>query len=340
MSARILQKATLYVLGLEDPAGGVVPPYYKVGITTDTVAKRIRQLQTGNPYRIVALHTFEIEGAEIVEQNLHRVYAPNRRILEWFEFSDVELAAVLQAAENLKDDIEALVVKVRDLDQLHSNNTMLNPTTEAMDLHLQAVTLEGHKTQNSLRIAAVRSRLARITGTTRGIERITQVSITNPSPGFSKAALKAADIDLYNDYLTIPQFKVSMKVLGKPTPGNYPNLVAEKKQAVAAAPVVDPDDVTLDKESRTTDAVQLHSEYIDLVSQGGDIDRDLLLVKMELKTLCGQARGIDGIFEYVREDRMTFDEDSFEADNPALYDQYTIQRQPQRRFAVMKSRDY
>ncbi len=37
---------------------------------------------------------------------------------------------------------------------------------------------------------------------------------------------------------------------------------------------------------------------------------------------------------------MTFDEDSFEADNPALYDQFTVQRQPQRRFAVMKSRDY
>ena len=126
-----------------------------------------------------------------------------------------------------------------------------------------------------------------------------------------------------------------MKVLDKPTPGNYPNLVADKKQAAAAAPNVDPDDVTPDKESRTTDAVQLHSEYIDLVSQGGAIDRDLLLVKMKLKTLCGQARGIDGIFEYVRADRMTFDEDSFEADNPALYAQFTVQRNPQRRFAVM-----
>ena len=338
--SRILQKATLHILGLEDPAGGTVPPYYKVGITTDTVAKRIRQLQTGNPYRIVALHTFEIEGAEIVEQSLHRVYAPNRRILEWFELSDAELAAVLQAAENLKDDIEALVVEVRDLDQQHSNDTMLNPTAEATDLHLQAVTLEGQKTQNSLRIATMRSSLARITGTTRGIEGITQVSITNPSPGFSKRELKSADPDLYNDYLTIPEFKVSMKVLGKPTPRNYPNLVADKKQAAAAAPNVDPDDVTPDKESRTTDAVQLHSEYINLVSQGGAIDRDLLLVKMKLKTLCGQARGIDGIFEYVRADRMTFDEDSFEADNPALYAQFTVQPQPQRRFAVMKSRDY
>ena len=37
----------MYVLGLEDPAGGLVPPYYKLGITTGTVAKRIRQLQNG-----------------------------------------------------------------------------------------------------------------------------------------------------------------------------------------------------------------------------------------------------------------------------------------------------
>ena len=340
MPSRILRKATLYVLGLEDPSGGSVPPYYKIGITTHAVSKRIRTLQTGNPYRIVALHTFEIEGAEIVEQNLHRVYASNRLMLEWFKLSDAELAAVLQSAKDLKDDIEALVVEVRDLDQQHSNNTMLNPTTEATDLHLQAVTLEGQKTQNSLRVATTRSRLARITGTTRGIEGIAQVSITNPSPGFSRRELKSADPDLYNDYLTIPEFKVSVKILDKPTPGNYPNLVADKKQAAAAAPNVDPKDVTYDKESRTTDAVQLHSEYIDLVSQGGAIDRDLMLVKMKLKILCGQARGIDGIFEYVREDRMTFDEVSFEADNPALYAQFTVQRPPQRRFSVMRSRGY
>ena len=152
--------------------------------------------------------------------------------------------------------------------------------------------------------------------------------------------MKSADPDLYNDYLTIPEFKVSVKILDKPTPGNYPNLEADKNQAAAAAPNVDPKEDTYHKESRTTDAVQLHSEYIDLVSQGGAIDRDLMLVKMKLKTLCGQARGIDGIFEYVREDRMTFDEDSFEADNPTLYAQFTGQRQPQRRFAVTKSRGY
>lgn len=330
----------MYVLGLEDPAGGPVPPYYKLGITTGTVDKRIRQLQTGNPYRIVALHTFEVEGAEIVEQNLHRVYAPNRRILEWFELSDDELAAVLQAAEDLRDDIEALVVEVRDLDQQPSSNVILNATPEAQTLHQEAVALESAKTQNSLRAAVLRSMLASLTGAGRGIVGITAVSVTSPTSGFSKMALKADDEDLYRQYLTIAEFRHSMKVLGKPTPRDFPQLNAEKMQAAAAAPAVAAEDVTAGKADRTADAVQLHSEYIDLVSVAGDIDKDLMLVKMKLKTLCGQARGIDDICEYVREDRMTFDEDSFEADNPALYDQFTVQRQPQRRFAVMKSRDY
>ncbi len=330
----------MYVLGLEDPAGGLVPPYYKLGITTGTVAKRIRQLQTGNPYKIVALHTFEIEGAEIVEQNLHRVYAPHRRILEWFELSDDELAAVLQAAEDLKDDIEALVVEVRELDQQPSSNVILNATPEAQTLHQEAVVLESAKTQNSLRAAVLRSMLASLTGVGRGIVGITAVSVTSPTSGFSKVALKADDKDLYGQYLTVPEFKHSMKVLGKPTPRDFPQLNAEKTQAAAAAPTVAAEEVTAGKADRTADAVQLHSEYIELVSVAGDIDKDLMLVKMRLKTMCGEARGIDGVCEYVREDRMTFDEDAFMADHPGLYEQFTIQRQPQRRFAVMKSRDY
>ena len=338
--SRILQKATLYVLGLEDPAGGPVPPYYKLGITTDTVDKRIRQLQTGNPYRIVALHTLEIEGAEIVEQNLHRVYAPHRRILEWFELSDDELAAVLRAAEDLRDDIEALVVEVRGLDQQPSNNVILNATPEAQTLHQEAVALEGAKTQNSLKVAVLRSRLAALTGAGRGIVGITVVLVTSPTSGFSRMALKADDEDLYRQYLTIPEFKHSLKVLGKPTPRDFPQLNAEKTQAAAAVPAVAAEEVTPDRTDRTVDVVQLHSEYIDLVSMGGDIDRDLMMVKMRLKTLCGQARGIDGVCEYVREDRMTFDEDSFMADHPGLYEQFTIQRQPQRRLAVKRSRDY
>ena len=338
--SRLLQKATMYILGLEDPAGGAVPPFYKIGITTDTVNKRIRQLQTGNPYRIVALHTFEIEGAEIVEQNLHRVYAQHRRILEWFELTDDELSSVLHSVEKMKDDIESLVVQVRDLDQQQSNDSMIIPTQEAIDLHLQAVALEGHKTQNTLRSKTLRAKLAKITGTNRGIEGITQVLVTNPSPGFSKSALKSAEPDIYNQYLTIPEHKISMKILDKSTPSNYPNLVAEKKQAESAVPTVLPSEVSSNKDPRNNDAVQIHSEYIDLVAKGGDIDRDLLVVKMKLKILCGQSRGIDSICEYVREERMTFDEDSFETDHPSLYSQYTVQRDPQRRLNVMKSRDY
>ena len=66
--ARQLQKGVLYFLALEDPAGGAVPPFYKIGVTTDTVDKRIRQLQTGNPFRIVPHRTLVLEGAEFVER--------------------------------------------------------------------------------------------------------------------------------------------------------------------------------------------------------------------------------------------------------------------------------
>ena len=338
--ARQLQKGILFFLALEDPAGGAVPPFYKIGVTTDTVDKRIRQLQTGNPFRIVPHTTMVVEGAEFVERHLHRLYSAKRRVLEWFSFSPDELQEVIETAEAYSDEFSDLVVETRQTDSTYSTDDVISPTPEAAELHKEAVRLEGLKTQNGLRKAVIRSQVLALVGTSRGIPGIVTVAIYKPVTSFKKALLKKDDPALYDRYMTKIQFKQSMTVLDKAKPSDFAQLFDEKKKAAAGVSKVSPDDVTDVRLDRTDDSADLHDAYIRLLEEDAAISIDLDLVKMKLKTQCGDAAGIEGVCTYVREDKTSFDGERFEQDHPDLHDEYTTTGTSMRRASVKRSRDY
>ncbi len=340
MMARQLQKGVLYFLALEDPAGGAVPPFYKIGVTTDTVDKRIRQLQTGNPFRIVPHTTMVVEGAEFVERHLHRLYSAKRRVLEWFSFSPDELQGVIKTAEAYSEEFSDLVVETRQTDSTYSTDDVITPTPESLDLHNDAIRLEGLKTQNGLRIAAIKSQIVALVGTSRGIPGIVIVAIYKPVTSFKKGQLKKGDPVLYEQYMTKTDFKQSMTVLGKAKPSDFGQLFDEKKNAAAGVSKVSPDDVTDVRLERTVDAADLHDSYIRLLEEDAAISIDLDLVKMKLKTHCGDAAGIDGVCTYVREDKTSFDGEKFERDHPDLHDKYTTTGSSRRTVSVKRSRDY
>jgi hypothetical protein len=338
--ARQLQKGILYFLALEDPAGGAVPPFYKIGVTTDTVDKRIRQLQTGNPFRIVPHTTMVVEGAEFVERHLHRLYSAKRRILEWFSFSPDELQKVIETAEAYSEEFSDLVVGTRQTDSMYSTDDVISPTPKVAELHKEAVRLEGLKTQNGLRKAAIKSQILALVGTSRGIPGIVTVAIYKPVTSFKKALLKKHDLDLHDQYMTKIQFKQSMTVLGKAKPSDFTQLFDDKKQAAAGVPKVGPDDVTDVRLDRTDDSADLHDAYIHMLEEDAAISIDLDLVKMKLKTHCGDAVGIEGVCTYVREDKTSFDGEKFEQEHPDLHDEYTTTGTSMRRTSVKRSRDY
>jgi len=340
MMARELQKGILYFLALEDPAGGAVPPFYKIGVTTDTVDKRIRQLQTGNPFRIVPHTTMVIEGAEFVERHLHRLYSAKRRILEWFTFTPDELQEVIEVAKAYSEEFSDLVVATRNTDSMYSTDDIITPTPKVTELHTEAVKLEGLKTQNSLKAATIKSQILSLVGTSRGIPGIVTVAIYKPVTSFKKALLKKNDLRIHDQYMTKIQFKQSMTVLGKTNPSDFTQLFDDKKKAAGDVPKVKPDDVTDVRLNRTDNSIDLHDAYLLLLEEGAAISIDLDLVKMKIKTHCGDAEGIDGVCTYVREDKTSFDKDRFEQEQPDLYEEYTTTGTSIRRTSVKRSRDY
>jgi hypothetical protein len=65
---------------------------YKVGYTNRSVEKRLAELQTGNPERLMLVMT--LEGDIDLEERLHTMFAYCRLGGEWFEFSNNELLKI------------------------------------------------------------------------------------------------------------------------------------------------------------------------------------------------------------------------------------------------------
>lgn len=61
---------------------------YKVGVTTGSVEKRVKKLQTGNGGEITVVRTFACKHPFFVEKWLHREYQEYRLEGEWFELPD------------------------------------------------------------------------------------------------------------------------------------------------------------------------------------------------------------------------------------------------------------
>ena len=62
-------KGTVYLLLAISPEGD---EYHKIGITTQSIEKRISQLQTGNPHTISVLRQYKTRNYLKIEKMLHR----------------------------------------------------------------------------------------------------------------------------------------------------------------------------------------------------------------------------------------------------------------------------
>ena len=63
---------------------------YKIGVTRDSIEKRIKKLQTGNPGEIYICQYFETKYPFFVEKHLHFRFGNNKVLNEWFYLPDGE----------------------------------------------------------------------------------------------------------------------------------------------------------------------------------------------------------------------------------------------------------
>ena len=69
---------------------------------------RIKQLQTGAVYKIVATWTYETEYASKIERTIHRHYSYLKTYGEWHNFDDVSIFEVIEKIKNIEKVIKQL----------------------------------------------------------------------------------------------------------------------------------------------------------------------------------------------------------------------------------------
>jgi len=83
---------------------------YKIGFTRCSIYKRIRELQTGCPYEIHMVDTYNSEYGTIIETTLHNIFSYKRTYGEWFELGIDEEFKFRELCEKY-DNIQNIINK-------------------------------------------------------------------------------------------------------------------------------------------------------------------------------------------------------------------------------------
>ena len=342
MSFLNLNPGIIYFLTLKDTRGKRSSNYYKIGITDESVEKRINQLQTGNPYQIVKYNAFHSDTAQLIEQYLHKKYAQKRVRFEWFTFKEDELIVAIEEAKSYNSKISKLAKKVRELDQKSSNGKVVPPTKKSRGLHEQALDLQSHKIQLSLKKNKLSALLQYETSDSTGIDGITSVTITKPKPGFKLRLFQVRYHDLYEKYCRIPELKCSFRFSNMPTTKEFPSQVEELKQTEAKVEGLElsVDSITNKTICQNSRIIKYHTQFLETEESLTQIEGDLIFIQLSLRALCAENEGIEDICKYERKKVFMLDKKALQNDYPKEYKDCIEEGEPNYRFKVFSSRAY
>ena len=83
--------------------------HYKIGITTRTIEKRLRELQTGNSEKIEVVKFYKTEHYFALESWLHRKFGVKRLEGEWFELTSEDIKNFSSNCQRGHDIFEMLI---------------------------------------------------------------------------------------------------------------------------------------------------------------------------------------------------------------------------------------
>lgn len=93
----------IYLIGQRD-----VPNRFKIGVTKGTIEKRLKKLQTGNAEELYLYKKFQTETPFTLEKMLHRNYASDRMVGEWFFLNEDEAKKFLDVCRKYQESIDSL----------------------------------------------------------------------------------------------------------------------------------------------------------------------------------------------------------------------------------------
>lgn len=80
----------------------------KIGYTRRSINNRIKELQTGSPTDLQAIHVYETDLAQKLEPIIHRFYGSYRMVGEWFNLPPEEINNFPEMVKRTESNIKML----------------------------------------------------------------------------------------------------------------------------------------------------------------------------------------------------------------------------------------
>lgn len=300
-----LPSGTLYFMRETDYLTGQQFDYVKIGIVKgerDFVARE-KEHRTGNPRSIKSVKEISTHAVQTLETFMHNKFAAKRVSSgEWFHLPGHELDNAIASAESQAAILAASIDQIRLLGESSKSahdKKPLDKTQELENAVFELLRLESRVAENKSIREHLSKLLISIAGEDPKFEKLFKFSQTKDSTQFDGAALKKAHKDLYESFMTNESFSWSYKFL-----------VEAQHQEQAKA--------TLDGKS----PIELHKAYLDAWSDNASLTWDLMVLESQLVSLIGEGSGIDGLIQWKRTDRKSFDKKAFEEAHPDLVAQF------------------
>jgi len=326
-----LTPGQLYFITEQDVRTGARSNYYKIGIVRDAEGRdskdRLLEHQTGNPRKLCVVETLNMPAVEHIETNLHYLYARNRVMGEWMQFTDTELKAAIAKANELKVEMEANLPDIKraeELKEIASNGTKLAPTHDSEYWHAEILTFREvmdtcndalNKYNDYLYVAIEKGVVA------PGVAKVQQR--TAPKK-FDQKLFETKFPDLYAKYSDAKtevkgQFRIT-------TPKDWaPDVSALGSEQVEL--VTNFMDALENADHSLETGFALHEQHLAVleVLQYAEWREEIAGIK--LRVLTGEYDGIEGICSWKREAKTTaiFDKKSVQTNHPDEYNECVIE---------------
>lgn len=317
------EKGEIYFVRERNGPEGLRSPFVKIGLVRYKDKRdsfnRLAEHQTGNP-RTLELVRDEIvvtDAVDMVEAQLHRVFAKERVSGEWFEFpDDQKLGEAVAKAKALAAEVAPIVPKLTEAEKLKNvaSNGKSKEASEDNRLSAQRLAVAKEQVAVCVRlIKTINTKIAAAVDAGQDISSIAATSVRKYSPKFLVEAFQAAHPDLYEKYLTEiseweQRFLLKTKLEDDTSLGQDFSAIIREIE-ILLAPELDRNDI-----------VKLNEPYLQLTHLKGLAEWAIQIETAELKLALGEFDELNGLCTWKRYSKvgMAFDSDLFAIENPEL----------------------
>jgi hypothetical protein len=316
----------------------------KIGITRGDVLHRVASLQTGNPYDLFCVESFETPWPREVEHFMHRTHAADMQQTEWLRCGRNDLRTLVAEAREAARQIEERKSKEQGYTSRPSNGQVRRATLEEFQLHADARKVMKELVPAQLRLTIAENRLKAATGATFGIPGIVRVKHV---PATFRFSARLAESQFPELAFNCREDTISGAFRWRKMPQPFHFIAdnqaarAEELAAQTAADDVLQRNVSLEGWiDRSRETERWHDDFLQATPAVYNLGAELAVLQTELTVRLGDYDALDGVCSFKRSAVSKLDRAAFRRNFPDESERCARHVGPRLRKYVYTTRSY